>query len=358
MLGRMRSQQKDAARNAQLERVLNIVRDLDRMDGVDLYELASRYGAGLRTIRRDLEAIQAAGLPIEGERDGKRKRYRIAYRDRVAKLSSLLDASHYLALRVAMGQVGAAAQASGLFAKLEDLADKIEAAVGEKGRARLEVVERCFHPWDKHAYREAAKEHFWPLVDAIAEGEVCRVTYRAPHAPPEGKTYEVLPLRLFVHDRAVYLLHHNRKHREIGTLNLQRLLRVERTGRHARPPADFDPTEWEASTFGIFPGGKPTTYVLRFHSEVAPFIRERVWHPSQKLRELRGGGVELTFTCGESYEVTSWVASWREWVEVGAPDFLVAELCCLGQWLSRRYARRRLNVRRGATRGSTRGGNA
>jgi hypothetical protein len=80
--------------------------------------------------------------------------------------------------------------------------------------------------------------------------------------------------------------------------------------------------------------------VLRFRREVAPYIREREWHPSQELRALRGGGVELTFTCGEYFEVTSWVASWRHYVEVLKPDSLVAELAELGRWLVSEYGGR------------------
>ena len=54
----MGSQEQDAAgRNAQLVRTLSVPRDLDRLGGVDLYELAERYGTTVRTIRRDLEAI-------------------------------------------------------------------------------------------------------------------------------------------------------------------------------------------------------------------------------------------------------------------------------------------------------------
>jgi predicted DNA-binding transcriptional regulator YafY len=122
--------------------------------------------------------------------------------------------------------------------------------------------------------------------------------------------------------------------------------------RKAPPPADFDPEKYELSAFGIHPGGTPATYVLRFQREVAPYIRERVWHPSQALRELRGGRVELTFTCGESFEVTSWVASWREWVEVVEPPALRRQLGRLGRWLGRAYGASRPTAK------SRRGGRA
>ncbi|HZZ83221.1 MAG TPA: WYL domain-containing protein [Anaeromyxobacteraceae bacterium] len=337
----MKTRPSAKGRNAQLERVLNVLRDLSRLDGADLYELAERHGATVRTIRRDLEALAAAGLPLarEASADGKRLRWRLDRgRDQRGDLAALLDASHYLALRVAMNDAGALARETGLYGTLEDLAGKIERAVGPKGRGQLAAIERCFLSWDKHAYRSAGKEHLWPLVKAIEERRICRVRYRAASGDGQARSFEVLPLRLFAHDRAVYLLCKFQGHRQVGTLNLHRLEHLEVTAREGKVPAGFDPAKWAESAFGIFPGEKPTRYVLRFAPEVAPFIRERVWHPSQELSELRGGGVELRFTCGESYEVTSWVAGWREWAEVVAPRSLRAELGALGRELVRRYA--------------------
>jgi predicted DNA-binding transcriptional regulator YafY len=330
-------------RNAQLERVLKIIRDVSRLDGTDVYELAEKYGAAVRTIRRDLEALERLGLPLarETDPDGKKVRYRLdAKRDKLGGVASLLDANHYLALKVAMSDGGAVARETGLHGTLEDLAEKIEEAVGPKGRAQLEAIERCFLSWDKHAYRQTPREHLWPLVKAIEARRICRVTYRAASNRGQERRYEVLPLRLFVHDRAVYLLCRFRGRRGVGTVNLHRLGSVEVTDETGEPPAGFDAEKWAESAFNLYPGEKPPRYVLRFDPVVAPYIRERTWHPSQRLRDLRGGGVELRFTCGESFEVTSWVASWREWVEVVSPEALCSELRELGDWLRGTYPRR------------------
>lgn len=331
-------------RNAQLERVLKIIRDVSRLDGSDVYELADKYGAAVRTIRRDLEALERLGLPLarETDPDGKKVRYRLeAKKDKLGGVASLLDANHYLALKVAMSDGGTVARETGLYGTLEDLAEKIEEAVGPKGRAQLEAIERCFLSWDKHAYRRTPREHLWPLVKAIEGRRFCRVTYGAASNCGEERRYEVLPLRLFVHDRAVYLLCRFAGKRGVGTLNLHRLGAVEVTDQAGEVPAGFDAEKWAESAFNLYPGEKPTTYVLRFDPVVAPYIRERTWHPSQRLRDLRGGGVELRFTCGESFEVTSWVASWREWVEVVTPGSLRRELWNLGRWLSASYSGRR-----------------
>lgn len=325
-----------AQRNAQLGRILDVLRALDRRDGVDLYELAEQQGTTVRTIRRDLDALRGAGLPLSEETDGKRKRWRLSVKDRLGELSGLLDASHYLALRVAMGQGSALHNASSLFATLEDLAQKIETAVGKPGRAQLSAIEACFYSYEKFAYQKAPPDVLWVLVQAITERRVCEVRYRTPGSSA-AKAFNVLPLRLFVHQGAVYLMCHVPKHSAVATLNLQRLEDLRVLDVRAEAPKDFDPQRLENAAFGVFSGGPETTYVLRFDAEVAPFIHERTWHPTQRLRALRGGGVEVKFTCRGSHEVSAWVASWRDHATVVEPKGLREELGELGEWLSEKY---------------------
>ena len=45
-------------RNEQVARILGIVRDLHRTDGMDIYEIAEKYGTVTRTVRRDLARIK------------------------------------------------------------------------------------------------------------------------------------------------------------------------------------------------------------------------------------------------------------------------------------------------------------
>lgn len=324
-------------RNNQLARTLGILRDLDRVGGVDLYELAQRHGASVRTIRRDLEALQEVGLPLEAEAGGKKKRWRVAFSSRLTRLSRLLDVSHYLGLRMAMGQVGGAARSSQLFTSLEDLSDKVEDALGKKSRDTLAAIERCFHSYEKRTYRSAPPDVFWPLVMAITEERLVQVTYRAPKASPEEKTYKVLPLRLFTYEGVLYLMAYMPRHDNYLNLHLHRLLSLKVLKEKQKVPAGFDPEILENAAFGVYHTGKPVTFRLRFAPGVAEVIRERTWHPSQKIKDLGDGSVELTFRCVYSYEVTNWVAGWRANVEVLAPKKLRQEMRDLGNYLGETY---------------------
>jgi predicted DNA-binding transcriptional regulator YafY len=339
--GRPRRRAKRAlGRNEQVVRVLRMLRDLDRVGGATLYELADRYGTAVRTIRRDLEALEEAGIPVRREptEDSSKHRW-LLDGDATGRLANLLDATHYLALRLAMDEGKAVRKAEHLFATLEDLSERVERALGVKGRAQLKEINDCFFSWEKFAWRSAPVDVLWPLVKAISLQRVCSVTYRAPTSGNTVRTFKVLPLRLFVHNGALYLHAWQPKFRQVLLLNLMRLKALEVHDDTLPPPPDYHPEKLEASAFGIFIGPDPIRYRLRFDAAVAPYIEERTWHPTQVLEREADGRLLLTFECSESYEVPAWVASWRDHVEVLEPEKLRDDFAGFARWLAQTYTR-------------------
>lgn len=335
--GRRAAKSSDVLRNEQVVRILRILRDLDRVGGSDLYELSERYGTTTRTVRRDLEAIAEAGIPLVNEAgDGSRKRWRLDP-EASSKMANLIEASHFLALRLAMAESSVLRRNESLFAVMEDLAERIEKALGQKGRAELRELDRCFFSWEKFAWREAPREVMWPLVGAISKGRACIVNYRAPSSGNANKRFRVLPLRLIVHNGALYLHAWHAPSKNVILLNLQRLKQLEVLEESEALPREYDPEKLENSAFGIFIGKSMETFVLHFDRFARPYIEERRWHPTEKLDPQPDGSVILRFECTPSYEVTNWVASWREHVKVLAPQELSDELQAYGEWLVKTY---------------------
>ena len=59
-------------RGTQLARQCKIIRILEsRKTGITINDLASQLDVPVRSVYRDLEAIQEAGFPLYSERDGK-----------------------------------------------------------------------------------------------------------------------------------------------------------------------------------------------------------------------------------------------------------------------------------------------
>jgi predicted DNA-binding transcriptional regulator YafY len=67
-------------RNEQLVRLLQVLSELATPGGCDLYELAERHGTTTRTIRRDLDAIAGAGIPLKrGAGEGSRLKWSLDF---------------------------------------------------------------------------------------------------------------------------------------------------------------------------------------------------------------------------------------------------------------------------------------
>src|SRR5207247_920569 len=52
---------------------------------------------------------------------------------------------------------------------------------------------------------------------------------------------------------------------------------------------------------------------------VAPYSRERLWHPTQKLPDLPDGRLELTVQVADTQEVRRWILGWGAQAEVLQP---------------------------------------
>ena len=326
------------SRNEQVSRILDIISDLSSSSGMSFQQLADRHGTTTRTIQRDFDAIRGVGIDIEEEeRSSSTKKYwTITFNKSLAKLGELLQVKHYLALRVSMGALGRAAQKDDIFEILEDLASKVENAVGKQGRADLDRIEKCFYSYEKFGYQDAPPEVVWALITAIAQKVVCRVTYRSV-GKDKDSDFRILPLRMFMHDQALYLHATSLRHGKIIALNLHRLTKLTPTKETAEPPADYWPEDWENNAFRIFLGTVVRKFRLRFESDVAPYILERVWHPEQDIKRLPKGRVELTFSCSDSPEVRGWIAQWRASVEVLEPKEVREEFRELGAFYSGKY---------------------
>ena len=61
---------------------------------------------------------------------------------------------------------------------------------------------------------------------------------------------------------------------------------------------------------------------IRFSPVIAPYIKERQWHPKQALTELKDGSLDLTFTTNHVMEVKDWVLSWGPQAKVIEPKAL------------------------------------
>jgi predicted DNA-binding transcriptional regulator YafY len=127
------------------------------------------------------------------------------------------------------------------------------------------------------------------------------------------------PYHLAAYHGNWYLLALNAEAGRMETFALSRCRSIEETGQHFARPADFDARSFFKDPFGISQAEKPWKVRLLFAKEVATYIRERVWHSSQQLRERRDGRLEIRLETSGRKELTRWILSWMPNVKVLAP---------------------------------------
>jgi proteasome accessory factor B len=69
----------------------------------------------------------------------------------------------------------------------------------------------------------------------------------------------------------------------------------------------------------LYSGACLSTFRIAFDAFAAPRVEERQWHPSQKIKQLRDGGIELCLTLGNLEEIERWILSWGNHAQVLAP---------------------------------------
>ena len=98
-----------------------------------------------------------------------------------------------------------------------------------------------------------------------------------------------------------------------------RMSQVRETGVIFRKNPTFSIEHELRNSFGIHSGTQSHVVRIRFAESVADYIREKRWHPSQKLKELSDGGVELTMKLSGLAEIQRWILGWGGKAVVLAP---------------------------------------
>jgi predicted DNA-binding transcriptional regulator YafY len=135
--------------------------------------------------------------------------------------------------------------------------------------------------------------------------------------------YRLEPYTLATYRQGLYLFARDVAEDKVKSFAVERFARFARLRRERfEYPAAFDPHAVVADSFGIT-SGSPEEVVARFVPEASLFVRERQWHPSQRIEVLADGGVRLTMRVNVGPELKEWLVGFGAQVRVEAPPALV-----------------------------------
>ncbi len=305
---------------AQTERVLALLARLQaRRSPVRLDALADDLGISVKQLRRDLVVLAAAGhhsalLRLEGRSAvqlvrGKSESITLTLRERFALL--------------AMRDVFAALEGTPLAEDAHAIFNKVAATLADDSALDLQRLGPRFLYIPDGGIKSYA-EHA-DVVDELLTGALRRQSLDATYQPAHGKplTGTLEPWAVALYRNGLYVV--GRWDRD----DAPRVFAVERfTAATRRRKTTFDvPADFSLATFfggalGIFAGGVPEKIVVEFSKHVATIVTSRRWHPTQRTKVLRAGGVRMELDAPVTPDVVSWLVGWGAMVKVCEPTTL------------------------------------
>jgi proteasome accessory factor B len=184
--------------------------------------------------------------------------------------------------------------------------------------------------WDQSiSFRTSAEpilklDIFDALAQATAKHRQLALTYRKPGS--RGTEQRVVdPYHLANINGEWFLFAFDHLRQDIRTFVPARVRAATLTGKTFTRPAKFSLEKRLRDSFGVHSGEGDFEVVLRFTGFAADYIREKRWHPSQQLKELKDG-VELRLRLSSFIEVQRWIMGWGGNVKVIAPKELIASV--------------------------------
>ena len=164
---------------------------------------------------------------------------------------------------------------------------------------------------------------FDALAKATAHRQQLELTYRKPGSrQTEPRVVDPYHLANINGEWFLFAFDHARK--DIRTFVPARVQAVRQMGTTFARPEKFSLEKRLRDSFGVYSGGGEYEVILRFNARVADYVREKKWHASQRLRDLKGGGVELRMKLSSLVEIERWVLSWGSDAVVVKPRELAA----------------------------------
>ncbi len=324
-------------RNAEVIRQWSILRDLESSRRVTIDDLAERTGVSTRTIRRDLEALQSAGFPLFDELHEGKKYWTLeqrAFRRLDATGFTLAELTALYFSRSLVECLAAAPFQRDVHAAF----DKLAAALTPGMRQFLDrlplVMQAKADPGsqssiDDSAIPATASRQSAPrsarvaqLLDATLHHRRVAMRYHSFSSNRE-KDYVLEPYRLVFAQGGLYVVAFVPEYKQLRTFAVERILSLSVTEER------FEPMELPEDAFAHSLGvnqGTPERIDIVFEPRIARYVKERVWHPSQHLRETADGTLTMTLNVCNDWALRSWILGFGPLARVVSPPELATQI--------------------------------
>lgn len=301
---------------SRVQRLLRLITVLQSGRARSVAELEAEFGISRRTVFRDLEMLQSAGIPCYYQPE---RGYRISESFYLPPIS--LTVPETLGLMI-FGKSAAARRdrpmarsgLSAIYKLINTVPEPIRSACSDL-MAHVSV--------DPGPLVEAASEtdHYCTLQRCVDEKRICQAKYASP-VEAEPMICHLRPHALHFAARAWYVLAETDRHEEVRTFKLARFHWLAPTDQHFERANGFEAADKLGKAWQLIPEGQEYDIELEFSAKVATNVTEVRWHPTQQHQMLEDGRCLMWFRVDGLSEIAWWICGYADQVVIHGPEAL------------------------------------
>jgi len=310
-------------RNDQITRQWHLLRQLEGSSGRSLQELVGNvpddYPKNARTVRRDLEALEAVGFPLVVEKHAGQTRWRLmeGFRDIPALGFSATELMALLLSRNLLKPLEGTEVAESLNSALS----KASSALPPQGHEYVRTMERMFTVGlGPHKSYRAHKQTINLISHAIDKRRTVQMRYYSASRDSTGRR-EVDPYHLWFASGGLYLIAYCHLRKDVRLFAVERVRSLALTDHPYQMPLGFNVQEYVQDALNVMRGRRIEVELL-FSKKAAAWLKDKSWHPSQETRLLKDGRLKMTLKVANNEELIGWILSFGGQVRVVRPEGL------------------------------------
>lgn len=289
--------------------------------GMTRAELEEEFEISRRHIYDYLRDIEALGYGFEEEKGDRERVWKIEGGFQGLKPEPATD-SELMALYLAQAHVSYL-YGTPFVEDLTSLIRKINAGLPTKTANKIEQILQVFQPTQRPV-RSYGKQYrvLKDLQKALLLQRRVTIRHRAL-CYQKSVVHTVEPYALQLFDYGLYLLGYSGRAKDFRRFAVERIqsASVDMSADPFTLRPEYAAKLRSRKAFGLIEGAVMDVKV-QFSREVADYFKERLWHPTQKVKTLTNGDVIVSFQAGGMDEIVSWILSWGSRATVLKPERL------------------------------------
>jgi predicted DNA-binding transcriptional regulator YafY len=301
------------ARNEQLIRQHKLLQILERYRfGRTLTELRDTLVEELgltslhtRTLRRDLEALQAAGFDLDSREESRGRVWKLGPQFRGAhKITA--SSTELMALSLGRDLLHPLA-GTPFWLGIESFWNKIRESLPETVWEHYKKYRRILHVLGMPAKSYEKQQGILKTLNrSILEHRIVEVEYQTL-GQAEPKRRRIMPYGVAFYHSSLYIVADSCEvpadQDPLRHLKLDRFVKATALDEWFKPRADFDLETHLRRSIGMFASGSVKTFRVHISAYAARWLEEDPWHPDQQIKKNPDGSIVLTIQASHDLEI-------------------------------------------------------